>query len=143
MLQQLAEARDQLIPLLVLQVLGEFPGLPGLFVSAVFSAALSSISTLLNSLAAVVLEDFIKPNVRTSISERTVAIVMRTIVIAFGLSSIGLVYVVEKMGMVLQLSATMQSILYGPMLGIFTTGVLMPWINEKVRYREFFKKLFV
>ncbi|XP_012161973.1 sodium-coupled monocarboxylate transporter 1 isoform X2 [Ceratitis capitata] len=127
----LAEARDQLIPLLVLQVLGEFPGLPGLFVSAVFSAALSSISTLLNSLAAVVLEDFIKPNVRTSISERTVAIVMRTIVIAFGLSSIGLVYVVEKMGMVLQLSATMQSILYGPMLGIFTTGVLMPWINEK------------
>ncbi|XP_049305341.1 sodium-coupled monocarboxylate transporter 1-like isoform X2 [Bactrocera dorsalis] len=127
----LAEARDQLIPLLVMQVFGKFPGLPGLFVSAVFSAALSSVSTLLNSLAAVLLEDFIKPNVRSPISETTVAIVMRTIVIVFGVSAIGLVYIVEKMGMVLQLSATMQSISYGPMLGIFSTGVLMPWISEK------------
>ncbi|XP_011176580.2 sodium-coupled monocarboxylate transporter 1 isoform X3 [Zeugodacus cucurbitae] len=127
----LAEARDQLIPLLVMQVLGKFPGLPGLFVSAVFSAALSSISTLLNSLAAVILEDFIKPNVRIPISENTVAIVMRSIVIVFGASAIGLVYIVERMGMVLQFSATMQSISYGPMLGIFSTGVLMPWISEK------------
>ncbi|XP_065361495.1 sodium-coupled monocarboxylate transporter 1 isoform X4 [Calliphora vicina] len=127
----LAHARDQLIPVLVMDVLGKFPGMPGLFVAGVFSAALSSLSTYLNSLSAVVLEDFIKPNMKKELSERSTAIIMRLVVIVFGLSSICLVYVVEKLGMVLQLSATLQSILYGPMLGIFTVGMLMPWINEK------------
>ncbi|XP_037954460.1 sodium-coupled monocarboxylate transporter 1 isoform X3 [Teleopsis dalmanni] len=127
----LAKARDQLVPLLVMHVLGAYPGLPGLFVSGVFSAALSSLSTLLNSLSAVVLEDFVKPNISKPLTERTTAIIMRTVVIVFGLSSIGLVYVVEKLGMMLQLSVSLQSIIYGPMLGIFSVGMLMPWINEK------------
>ncbi|XP_013106008.2 sodium-coupled monocarboxylate transporter 1 isoform X5 [Stomoxys calcitrans] len=127
----LAHSRDQLVPVLVMNVLGQFPGMPGIFVSGVFSAALSSLSTYLNSLAAVVLEDFIRPFCKEEISERTTAIVMRSVVVICGLSSIGLVYVVEQLGMVLQLSATLQSIVYGPMLGIFTVGMLMPWLNEK------------
>ncbi|KAH8313511.1 hypothetical protein KR067_007409 [Drosophila pandora] len=127
----LAGRRDQLVPLLVMRVLGVVPGLPGLFVSAVFSAALSSLSTLLNSLAAVILEDFVKPRMGKAMQERHVALTMRLVVVTFGVSSIFMVYVVEKLGMVLQLSATLQSSLYGPMLGIFTVGMLMPWVGEK------------
>nr|XP_036675382.1 sodium-coupled monocarboxylate transporter 1 isoform X3 [Drosophila suzukii] len=127
----LAGRRDQLVPLLVMRVLGVVPGLPGLFVSAVFSAALSSLSTLLNSLAAVILEDFVKPRMGKSMKESHVALTMRVVVVTFGISSIFMVYVVEKLGMVLQLSATLQSSLYGPMLGIFTVGMLMPWVGEK------------
>ncbi|XP_032576938.1 sodium-coupled monocarboxylate transporter 1 isoform X4 [Drosophila sechellia] len=127
----LAGRRDQLVPLLVMRVLGVVPGLPGLFVSAVFSAALSSLSTLLNSLAAVILEDFVKPRMGKSMKENHVALTMRVVVVTFGISSIFMVYVVEKLGMVLQLSATLQSSLYGPMLGIFTVGMLMPWVGEK------------
>lgn len=37
---KLAKAKDQLLPLLVMRLFGNFPGLPGLFVSGVFSAAL-------------------------------------------------------------------------------------------------------
>ncbi|KAH8382225.1 hypothetical protein KR009_002458, partial [Drosophila setifemur] len=127
----LAGRRDQLVPLLVMKVLGVVPGLPGLFVSAVFSAALSSLSTLLNSLAAVILEDFVRPRMGKSMKETHVALTMRLVVVTFGISSIFMVYVVEKLGMVLQLSATLQSSLYGPMLGIFTVGMLMPWVGEK------------
>ena len=116
-----------------MDVMGNIPGLPGLFVSCVFSAALSSLSTYLNSLSAVILEDFVRPRFDHPLSERTTAIIMRTVVVVFGLSSIGLVYIVEHLGMVLQLNATSQSISFGPILGLFSVGMLMPWINEKVR----------
>ena len=51
--------KDQVLPLLVLHVAGDIPGLPGLFMAGVFSGSLSSISSGLNSLAAIALKDFI------------------------------------------------------------------------------------
>ena len=51
----------QLLPLFVMDILGDTPGFPGFFVAGIFSGALSTVSGGLNSLAAVTLEDFIKP----------------------------------------------------------------------------------
>ena len=53
----------QLLPLFVMDILGDnYPGFPGFFVAGIFSGALSTVSGGLNSLAAVTLEDFIKPS---------------------------------------------------------------------------------
>ena len=51
--------RDQMLPLHVLHVAGDYPGVPGLFMAGVFSGSLSTISSGLNSLAAITLRDFI------------------------------------------------------------------------------------
>lgn len=51
---------DQLMPLYVLDTMGSVPGLIGLFVAGIFSSALSSVSPILNSLAAITMEDYIK-----------------------------------------------------------------------------------
>ncbi|XP_058447628.1 sodium-coupled monocarboxylate transporter 1-like [Malaya genurostris] len=126
---KLASAKDQLLPLLVMDTLGDYPGLPGLFVAGVFSAALSSLSTGLNSMSAVVLEDFFKPFINRPLSERTSAIIMRAVVGIFGTICVVLVFVVEKLGSVLQLSMSLGSVSNGPLLGIFTLGVLIPWAN--------------
>ncbi|KAK0074325.1 hypothetical protein PV326_012541, partial [Microctonus aethiopoides] len=129
---KLVSAKDQLLPLLVMDILGKFPGLPGLFVAGVFSAALSSLSTGLNSLAAVVLEDFIKPLRKTPLTTRCADILMKLTVVILGIICVGLVFVVEKTGThVLQLSITMSAIDSGPSLGIFTIGILLPWVNAK------------
>lgn len=48
------------MPLFVVDAMGSFPGLSGIFVSGIFSASLSSVSAAVNSLAAVTLEDYIK-----------------------------------------------------------------------------------
>jgi len=48
------------MPLYVLDTMGSIPGLTGLFVAGIFSAALSSVSPVLNSLAAVTMEDYVK-----------------------------------------------------------------------------------
>lgn len=54
------ESRNQIMPLFVVDAMGDMPGLPGIFVSGIFSASLSTISAAMNSLAAVTLEDYIK-----------------------------------------------------------------------------------
>ena len=50
----------QLLPFMVMDRLTFLPGLPGLFVACLFSASLSSISSGLNALAIVILEDILK-----------------------------------------------------------------------------------
>ncbi|KAI4503569.1 hypothetical protein M0802_000972 [Mischocyttarus mexicanus] len=129
---KLAGTKDQLLPLLVMNILGDYPGLPGLFVAGVFSAALSSLSTGLNSMAAVVLEDFIKPLSKTGFTPRITDILIKLIVIIIGVICVALAFVVDKAGShVLQLTVSLNSITNGPSLGIFTMGFLMPWVNAK------------
>lgn len=129
---KLAKAKDQLVPLLVMDILGEYSGLPGLFVAGVFSAALSSLSTGLNSLAAIVLEDFYKPFAKRQLSETETAYLMRATVVICGSIAVALVFVVERLGAVLQLSMTLGSVTFGPALGIFLMGIFMPFITSKV-----------
>ncbi|XP_055851278.1 sodium-coupled monocarboxylate transporter 1 [Episyrphus balteatus] len=126
---KLAKARDQLLPLFVMDTLGSLPGLTGLFIAGVFSAALSSLSTCLNSMSAVVLEDFVKPFVKRPLSESAKNWIMRSVVVGVGALCVCLVYVVEKMGTVLQLTMSLEAITNGPLFGIFSIGIFLPWIN--------------
>lgn len=129
---QLVRAKDQIIPLYVMEIAKTFPGIPGLFVSGVFSAALSSLSTCLNSLAGVMLKDFVEPYRSQPFSERQTAIFLRAMVLVFGFAAMAMVKVVEKLGMVMQLSATVNSIAIGPLLGIFTVGMTLPSVTTEV-----------
>ncbi|KAH8359979.1 hypothetical protein KR093_009843, partial [Drosophila rubida] len=129
---QLAKAKDQLVPLLVMDTLSSFPGLSGMFVAGVFSAALSSLSTGLNSLAAVFLEDYIKPLYRKPLTEHQTAITMRLCTVIIGTASVALVFVVERMGThVMQLSMTLSSLAQGPLMVLFVVGLLCPRLNAK------------
>nr|XP_019560668.2 sodium-coupled monocarboxylate transporter 1-like [Aedes albopictus] len=128
---KLAKEKDQLLPILVMKVFGDYPGMAGLFISGIFSASLSSLSTGLNSLAAVVLEDFVKPFLGFDLTERQTRYLMRGTVLLFGVIAVALVMVVEKLGTVLQLSMSLVPISLGPLLGVFLMGMLLPWINAK------------
>ncbi|KAJ8920690.1 hypothetical protein NQ315_004829 [Exocentrus adspersus] len=127
----LAREKDQLLPLLVMEILGDIPGLPGVFVAGIFSAALSSLSTGLNAMSAVVLEDFYKPFFHKKLTERQTYILMKLTVIITGAICVGMVFVVEKLGAVLQLAMSIGAIASGPALGMFSMGILLPWVNSK------------
>lgn len=132
LLTNLAKESDQLVPLLVMDILRDLPGLPGLFIAGIFSAALSSLSTGLNSFAAVVLEDFFKSFSKRPLTERETSIIMRGTVFVIGLSAVALVYVIQHLGPVLQLSMSVPTVGFGPVMGIFILGMFFPWINAKV-----------
>jgi len=48
------------MPIYVVDSLKNIPGLAGLFVAGIFSGSLSTVSSAVNSLAAVTLEDYVK-----------------------------------------------------------------------------------
>lgn len=79
----------------------DYPGASGLFLAGVFSASLSSLSSGLNSLAAVFLEDCFKP-IFTKLTPKQEQFIVKTVVFVTGVIIVGLAAIVEKLGQILQ-----------------------------------------
>lgn len=123
---------DQLLPYYVMDIASKIPGLPGLFVAGVFCAALSSMSTGLNTLCGVIYEDFLARILpEKSRNERTVNYIMKLTVCIVGVICVFLVFLVEKMGSVIHVTISLGGITYGAMLGLFSLGMFFPWANSK------------
>lgn len=130
LLTKKATAPDQLLPLYVMDILGSLHGIPGLFVSGIFSGALSTVSSGVNSLAAVTLEDIIKRYIKKDMSDRYATNLTKMIAMSFGLVAIALVYGAQMMGNVLQAALSIFGIVGGPLLGVFTLGIFFPCANS-------------
>ncbi|KAJ0183865.1 hypothetical protein K1T71_000288 [Dendrolimus kikuchii] len=121
---------DQLLPYFVMTITGSIPALPGIFMSGVFSAALSSMSTGLNSMCGVIFEDLIRPAYNKPISEKTASFIMKIIVVVIGATCVALVFLVEHMGALIQAGKSLAGITAGSLLGLFSMGLFLPWINS-------------
>ncbi|XP_067438038.1 sodium-coupled monocarboxylate transporter 1 isoform X1 [Thunnus thynnus] len=152
-------APDQLMPYLVMDILGDYPGLPGLFVAAAYSGSLSTVSSSINALAAVTVEDLIKPYTQMSekhlswiskglsewivlmystccmSAEQVVSfLVSGTMLFAgllYGVLCIGMAGLASLMGGILQAAISIFGITGGPLLGLFTLGIFCPFANCK------------
>lgn len=80
-------------------------------------------------MSAVILEDFFKTFTKKPLTDRQTQYIMRGVVAVFGAICVCLVMVVEKLGTVLQLSMSLGAVTNGPLLGIFTMGVMVPWVH--------------
>ncbi|KYM76965.1 Ubiquitin carboxyl-terminal hydrolase 46 [Atta colombica] len=105
-------SNDQLMPLYVMDMLSDYPGVPGLFIAGIFSAGLSTISATINSLSAVILEDYIKPLWRIrnkDLSATTSIIISKILALVIGLSCVAVGFLAQYLGGLLQLYATIGS----------------------------------
>lgn len=80
-------------------------------------------STGLNSMTGVIFEDIIKPKIKKPLTEAQASFLMKVIVVVIGSICVALVFVVEKMGALIQASGSLGAITAGPLLGIFTLGM--------------------
>ncbi|XP_076227484.1 putative sodium-dependent multivitamin transporter isoform X1 [Nomia melanderi] len=127
-------SNDQLMPLYVMDMLSGYPGIPGLFIAGIFSAGLSTISATVNSLAAVILEDFIKPLYRISGKEITATgsiIVSKLLALVVGVACIALAFMGRYLGGLLQAALTIFGVVGGPVFGLFTLGMFTELGNQK------------
>lgn len=120
---------DQILPYFVMKYFGNYVGLPGLFVAGIFSGALSTVSSAINSLAAVSYEDFVKP-IRKG-KDTHESLIIKIIALLYGIICVLMTAVAERLGGVLQASFVFFGIGGGPLLGSFCLGMLVPRCSQK------------
>ncbi|KAM8706332.1 hypothetical protein ACLKA7_010586 [Drosophila subpalustris] len=130
MLAGLVSKPDKLMPFFIQDIMGSLPGMPGLFVSCVFSASLSSLSASLNSLAGVVYFDYIKPHIRHT--EARANGVMKLVIVGMGGYCILGGFLVQNFKSIFQTMWTITGINLGAVVGVFLLGMFVPRVNGKV-----------
>lgn len=125
-----SSSRDAMVIYFVMDMLQGLPGLPGLFVACLFSAALSTISSAFNSLATVTMEDLIKPHF-PAMTEARATLLSKALAMSYGLLCLAMAYLTHLMGdSVLQVALKIFGMVGGPILGLFCLGMFFPWANS-------------
>uniref|UniRef100_A0AAZ3SBK1 Solute carrier family 5 member 12 n=1 Tax=Oncorhynchus tshawytscha TaxID=74940 RepID=A0AAZ3SBK1_ONCTS len=126
---QSVTAPDQLMPYFVMEILGDYPGLPGLFVACAFSGTLSTVAASINALATVTYEDFVK-QCCTNLSNKASGWISKGLCIVFGVACTTMAVAASYMGGVVQAALSIHGMCGGPMLGLFSLGIIFPWTNS-------------
>ncbi|XP_035714145.1 sodium-coupled monocarboxylate transporter 1 isoform X2 [Folsomia candida] len=125
---QVVSSSDQLVPLFVIDVLGDYPGLPGLLVAGLTCGCLSSVSSALNALPAIIVEDYVK-HYRTDLTDRQLGYISKLISAVGGLVSFSLIFVIASAGNILPFASLLHGTFLGPIVGVFSLGMFFPWSN--------------
>ena len=120
---------DQIFPLFVMQLMGDYPGVPGLFVAGVFSGALSTVSSGINALAGVCINDCLQLGCGIKIQEEKKTLATKILSLLFGFLSFGLVFTVRYMPGIVEAAISIFGMVGGPILGAFSLGMFVPFAN--------------
>ncbi|CAL1266316.1 unnamed protein product [Larinioides sclopetarius] len=125
-------AADQLLPFYMIKVLGDFPGLPGLCICGVLGAALSTVSSAMNSLSAVTMQDLVRPFLESRrYSEKTMILTAKALTLFYGVLCILMTVLAAVFGNLIQASIIVWGMCGGPVLAVFLLGMLTTRTNEK------------
>lgn len=127
-------SRDQLLPLFIMDNMGHIPGLPGLMVAGLFCGTLSSVSSVINSLSAIVLEDYLRPLnkvcCRLDLSKNMTLLTTKTISMVLGIIFTASAFLGDYFGGLLESCLTLSGVTAGPILGVFLLGMLTMKANH-------------
>ncbi|GAB6020592.1 Sodium-coupled monocarboxylate transporter 1 [Chamberlinius hualienensis] len=120
---------NQLIPHFAMVILHEYPCFPGLYFSGLLCATLSTVSSNLNSISAIIMQYIIEHyNVR---SETVTTVISKVLVVVFGgIMTLGIV-LVDNFHNVAQASISFSSVIVGPIFTLLCIGMLCPQVNQK------------
>ncbi|XP_053556018.1 sodium/iodide cotransporter-like [Bombina bombina] len=123
-------APDQYMPYLVLDIFDKYPGVPGLFLASAYSGTLSTVSTSINAMAAVTVEDLIKPQ-RPNIPAKKLMYISKGLSLVYGCACITVAVLSSFLGGgVFQGSLLIMGVVSGPLLGAFVLGMFFVSCNS-------------
>lgn len=113
---------NQIVPYLIAEIFSSYPGLSGLFISALFSASLSTLSSILAGLSAVTIEDLVRPYFK--IPDRILTVLAKVIVVAYGGLGIFVAFIISHLeGSLTQILFSIMGAATGPLVGIFFLSI--------------------
>ncbi|XP_049527929.1 sodium-coupled monocarboxylate transporter 1-like [Dermacentor silvarum] len=123
------KSMDQILPYYVRTYLVAVPGLSGLFLAGIVSAATSTVSSAINSQAAILYVDVIAPRYKSA----EVHVLWITRAIAMTLGAVMTVYstVCLYMGSITTIFLMVSTGLTAPFVGLCLLGVLFPFVHSK------------
>lgn len=127
---QQVEKPDQLLPLFVMQVMGNRRGMPGLMVAGLLCGTLSTVSSGLNSIAAVCLEDgFISYGYLKGWTDRRKVLLIRCTACVLCVISYLLSFLFHVPS-IMTAAVSILGLVAGPILGVYTLGMFFPAANR-------------
>lgn len=123
---------DKLMPKFVQDVAGHIRGMPGIFISCVFSASLSTVSAALHSVSGVIYSDYVRPMKWFADTDVNANRTMRLIICLIGTFCAFSGILVENFQSIFQLINTVSGMTSGAKFGTFTLAMLYPYANQKV-----------
>lgn len=121
---------NQLMAKLVRDIFADTPCLPGIFLAALFSASLSTMSSLLSGMAALFWEDIVKPHCKPMSDKKAIRIAQLSVVL-FGGLAVFVAFVITGMeGPVSQILDITGACTGGATVGIMMLGWLVPTANS-------------
>ncbi|XP_069377913.1 sodium/iodide cotransporter [Paralichthys olivaceus] len=121
---------DLYMPYFVLDIFRSHQGFPGLFLASAYSGTLSTVSTSINAMAAVTMEDLLQPHL-VNISQKKQILISKglSFLYGFGCMTVAALSSLLDWG-VLQGSFTIMGVVSGPLLGVFILGMFVPAANR-------------
>lgn len=124
-----AEKSDYVFPYYIIQTLPA--GLRGLLIAAIFAAAMSTVSTSLNSSATLIMSDFYQRFKRNATDKQCMRVLYAATVL-FGLGGVVAALIMSRFGEGFGLWQTLAGIFSGGMLGLFLLGFISKQTNNLV-----------
>lgn len=113
---------DLMVPVFIINYLPN--GIIGILIVAIMSAAMSTLSSTVNSLSAVTMEDFVK-RFKPDMSDAKYVMNSRLISLFWGLVCLGLAFFAGNIeGTVIEVINKVSSVFYGPILAAFILAIL-------------------
>uniref|UniRef100_A0AAQ4RYV1 Solute carrier family 5 member 5 n=1 Tax=Gasterosteus aculeatus aculeatus TaxID=481459 RepID=A0AAQ4RYV1_GASAC len=123
-------APDLYMPYFVLDIFRNHSGFPGLFLACAYSGTLSTASTSINAMAAVTMEDLLRPRLRL-VTQKKLILISKGLSFLYGVGCITVAALSSLLDWgVLQGSFTVMGVVSGPILGVFILGMFVPATNR-------------
>uniref|UniRef100_A0A131YFC0 Sodium dependent multivitamin transporter n=1 Tax=Rhipicephalus appendiculatus TaxID=34631 RepID=A0A131YFC0_RHIAP len=120
---------DQIVPYHMMKNLADVPLLRGLFLAGLVGSSTSTVSSIVNSHAAIFYVDVVTPYVK--LNEKKAVVVMRLLAFASGtIMTLGAI-AVPYLGTAARLFMSFYSSAAGPFSGLFLLALSSPWVNAK------------
>ncbi len=118
---------DGVLPYYIMHALPQ--GVSGLLITAIFAAAMSSVDSGINSVATVLVNDFVRPLRTRARSEQHDVKLARLLTLLLGSFATVVAFYVTCAGQILEASSKFLGLFGGPILALFLLGMLTRRVN--------------